>query len=1057
IPGLTNGTAYTVYLRAVNAAGSGAGSAGVSGTPRTTPSAPTSLVATPGNGELSIAFTAGADGGSAITNYEYSLNNSTWTALSPVDTTTPVTIPGLTNGTAYTVYLRAVNAAGSGAGSAGVSGTPRTTPGAPTIGTITPGNGQLSVAFTAPASDGGSAITDYKWSIDGTTYTTRAGTANPIVITGLTNGTAYTVRIRAVNAAGDGAVATASSTATPMAAPTVTTTSPATGIGSTAATLAGNVTATNGATVTERGVFYSTTNGFADGAGTKASSTGTFGTGAFSNTVTGLSKQTTYYFKAFAANAAGTNYGSQVSFSTLRAPDGLNPISNTNPTNAFLGDLDIQLYARAWRDFNVDGGSTWTPRGFATIFGRFNNSDLTTNTVQGTGRDPGSADEDFFARTPLFTQTGTFYWAMRVSYGAGNDYFYDRSMTNWLPLATTLPQTATLAIEVLPLNTPTNQVASAASSTSVNLGWTPGNSGGARWTMIVRSTDTSFTAPTNGTAYAVGNTNLGGDRVIFFGSGTNTNTTDTGLNANTTYYYRFYSENNAYYSAGVDANAATTGSPVISIQGSTNNATAAAFTTTYGTASAAQTFTIAGSNLTENITTGTAPSGFELSTNGSSWTTNAQTFTRSGSTASGTLHLRLATNAPVAGTYNSRTISVASGGVTNNIVTAASSNAVSRAVLTATAGNQSVVFGSSIASVTNAGTVTYSGFVNGETNTVITGSPTFTTTYIATTPASTAGVTITPVVTGLTAANYSFTAANGTITVTPLNNPSNVTVSRSSSLPLTRLNLGWSLADNRDVLIVRNTSDTWTAPAVGVQYTNGQSLGTGTVVYKDGGTNLTQDGLLPGTTYFYRLYSENFGTYSAGTNGSATTDPVVARNAGGAATPSVTLTDGSNATLYVGDTASFSFDSTPTIASSTDTNWGQPRLRFKFNNDDLSTGALVATNDFVNTTNKQVISTNRFTNSGTWYWAMQMSYGSAYGSAFWYKSSSTNFTNMAADGTGSTLSFAVTALPDPSGVTVASPGTTTNTVSFTRTGRSGGEFAAFIVRKASSAVDWTPT
>ena len=571
---LVNGTTYTILLRAVNAAGSGTASSSGTGTPRTTPSAPTSLVATPGNGELSIAFTAGSDGGSAITNYEYSLNNSTWTALNPVDTTTPVTIPGLTNGTAYTVYLRAVNAAGSGAGSSGVSGTPRTTPGAPTIGTITPGNGQLSVAFSAPASDGGSAITDYKWSVDGATYTTRAGTASPIVITGLNNGTAYTVRIRAVNSAGDGLVATAGSTATPVTSPTVTTGS-ASGVGSTVATLGGNITALGGtATATERGIFYSTTSGFADGTGTKVSSTGSFGTGAFTQSVSGLAKNTTYYFKAFAVNSAGTSYGSQGTFTTVNVPDGRNPINNTLPTTAFVGDM-LDLYIRAWQSWSS------VNRSFATVFGRFDNTDLTSNTIEGTGRDPGSADADFYAPTPRFTQAGTFYWAMRVSYGVNANFFFDRTMADWLPLATTLPSAATLNIVVSALNPPSGQNATPVSGNQIDLGWTRGNSGGLKNTVIFRST--SNTAPTlsGNTAYTANTdyTNLGGGityRCIYNGSGTSHN--DTGLTAGTQYYYYFFAVNNNYYSATATANATTSANYVYDVPANTQDTVATTLT-----------------------------------------------------------------------------------------------------------------------------------------------------------------------------------------------------------------------------------------------------------------------------------------------------------------------------------------------------------------------------------------------------------------------------------------------------------------------------------------------
>lgn len=121
IAGLTNGTTYAVRIRALDAAGAGTQSNSVNCTPYTTPAAPTSLVATPGSTSCSIAFTAGNNGGSAITNYEYKIGTGSWTALSPADSTTPVTIPGLTAETEYSVRLRAVNAAGSGTQSAAVT------------------------------------------------------------------------------------------------------------------------------------------------------------------------------------------------------------------------------------------------------------------------------------------------------------------------------------------------------------------------------------------------------------------------------------------------------------------------------------------------------------------------------------------------------------------------------------------------------------------------------------------------------------------------------------------------------------------------------------------------------------------------------------------------------------------------------------------------------------------------------------------------------------------------------------------------------------------------
>jgi len=83
----------------------------------TTPDAPTSIVATAGDTRIAVAFTTAATGGAIITNYKYSLNDGEYVACSPAKTTSPIVINGLTNTTAYTVKLKAVNANGDGAAS----------------------------------------------------------------------------------------------------------------------------------------------------------------------------------------------------------------------------------------------------------------------------------------------------------------------------------------------------------------------------------------------------------------------------------------------------------------------------------------------------------------------------------------------------------------------------------------------------------------------------------------------------------------------------------------------------------------------------------------------------------------------------------------------------------------------------------------------------------------------------------------------------------------------------------------------------------------------------
>ncbi|MFZ7336941.1 autotransporter domain-containing protein [Comamonas jiangduensis] len=101
-------------------------------------------------------------------------------------------------------------------------------PGAPTIGTATVGDGQASVSFTPPASNGGSSITGYTVTSNPGGFT-EPGTASPIIVTGLANGTAYTFTVTATNSAGTGAASGASNSVTPVSSvPPTITLSPAT-------------------------------------------------------------------------------------------------------------------------------------------------------------------------------------------------------------------------------------------------------------------------------------------------------------------------------------------------------------------------------------------------------------------------------------------------------------------------------------------------------------------------------------------------------------------------------------------------------------------------------------------------------------------------------------------------------------------------------------------------------------------------------------------------------------------------------------------------------------
>lgn len=222
LTGLSNGSTYNVRVSAVNSEGAGA-TASVNSTPRTIPDVPAAPTVTPGSTTLAVSWTAPYNGGSSITGYtvQYKLSSAgSWTTVTPSPATnTSVTISSLTNGSAYDVKVLATNAAGSSAYSSTTSATPRTTPGAPTGLSAVHGDSQVSLTWTAPASNGGNAISDYvveyKVSVDSTwdTFADGTSTATTATVTGLNNGTTYSFRVSAVNAAGTG---TASSTVSDM-------------------------------------------------------------------------------------------------------------------------------------------------------------------------------------------------------------------------------------------------------------------------------------------------------------------------------------------------------------------------------------------------------------------------------------------------------------------------------------------------------------------------------------------------------------------------------------------------------------------------------------------------------------------------------------------------------------------------------------------------------------------------------------------------------------------------------------------------------------------------
>jgi len=238
-------------------------------------------------------------------------------------------------------------------------------PGIPTISSITPSASTMSIAFTAPASAGSTPITNYAWTNnDGSSWTTRspASTTSPMVIT--QSGSA-SIRIRAVNAAGNSC---------PSAAVSVTSVMPtdaATAITHNAATSGGNTPALTN--ITQRGVVWHTATGPTVALTTKTEQ-GT-GTGTYSSTLSSLSANTLYYIRSYVVHNGGTDvtYGEERTFTTNRDMSSW----MSSATAKTYGDASFSLTAPS-----SSGSGAWT-------YGSSNTSVATisgnTVTIRGAG------------------------------------------------------------------------------------------------------------------------------------------------------------------------------------------------------------------------------------------------------------------------------------------------------------------------------------------------------------------------------------------------------------------------------------------------------------------------------------------------------------------------------------------------------------------------------------------------------------------------------------------------------------------------------------------------
>jgi len=249
-------------------------------------------------------------------------------------------------------------------------------------------NAATSITRTSAATGGsninagGSAITQKGicWSptnlnptITNNVVLSGSGTANfSIIIQNILPNTTYYARAFATNAVGTGYGNSIQFKTLSAQLPTLITNT-VTNITQTSANSGGNISDDGGATVTQRGICWSTSSN------PTIANTRTFdgsGTGSFSSQMTGLQANRTYYVRSYATNSVGTAYGSQVLFTTLTYQ--LPSVTTSSIFNI------TRISAQGGGSVTNDGGYAVTQRGVCWSTSQ-NPTISNTRTINGSG------------------------------------------------------------------------------------------------------------------------------------------------------------------------------------------------------------------------------------------------------------------------------------------------------------------------------------------------------------------------------------------------------------------------------------------------------------------------------------------------------------------------------------------------------------------------------------------------------------------------------------------------------------------------------------------------
>ncbi len=387
--------------------------------------------------------------------------------------------------------------------------------------------------------------------------------------------------------------------------PTVTS-GAASAITQTSATVAGSIPATGCSAITAYGIEYSTTLGVPNGTGTPVASTN-LAAGNFTSALNGLISSTTYYYHAFATNAAGTAYGAELNFTTASP----NPTINTTTLTAF-GNTCINTVAGP-NSFTITGSNLTTANvtvGALAGFTYSTTSGGTYTTTLSLTQPGGAYSQQIFVR---FSPTAVQSYNGNIPVAGGG-----------------VAATVNVAASGAGVNTAPTVTSGAASAITQTTATVAGSIPAAGCTAVTAygieySTTNGFP---NGTGTAVASTNLAGG---------NYTSSLTGLTASTIYYYHAYATNAGGTSYGAQQSFTTAAPPppVLTATALTPFGTACV-----NTSPAPNSFTINGSNLTTAALTVGPLTGFTFSETAAGTYVTTLSITQTGGTQSKTVFVK---------------------------------------------------------------------------------------------------------------------------------------------------------------------------------------------------------------------------------------------------------------------------------------------------------------------------------------------------------------------------------------------------------------------------------